>query len=910
MKKLAGILILIMLVVLSGCTMLSPASLEKAEKLRDKDKLDQAIEVYEALIDEDEENLEAWFGLAETYMEMESFLESADTLNQTAEVILGEFDSDEDEFEDAFDDLYGYLEDLDEESVDYDGEYDQIAELMALYAEDVDDRLDISDIGFIYDYATTIVGISLPNRSMMRWEQSGQLLQSELEALGYVVALEYANDSVEEQVEEIRDMIDNQCDVLVIGAVDGHELTDILETAKKAHITVIAYDQLIYDSADVDYYVSFDHYDVGTLQGEYIVSMISELEADSPYNLEIFAGDSESDTTALFYEGAMDVLRPYIQSGQLVVSSDEIEMDNVLTEGWRYDVAYDRMAMLIDDYYEDETVDFVLSPRDSISQGIVDALLDMGYGSYTKPMPYITGQGCDRPSVEDIMEGKQAMSIYQDVHVLADETVQMITAIVERETPEINDDESFDNGEVVVPTFLCQSTVVDINNYEAVLIETGVYSSDELDGNRQVISYALDNTELPELSEGVEVEGYLGAGSVIYYLFIPESDGMYMIESTGDTDTYGTLYHEDSYITENDDSGDGGNFQVQGMLEGGETYTVQVSGYSDSDTGNFTIIVSQPYDADEATSLRVNVPENGFIFAGDEIYYTFVPEMSGVYGLGTTGDTDTYGSLYQNGQLLTANDDRYDSNFHIEYYLIEGETYFIVVEGYSESTTGDYAMLVEAINTDFSDGDQVLALEQESYAYLVPGGINYFTFVPEESGTYYFESHGEIDNVASLYEAGDNISYNDDGGDSGNFKIEAYLVAGIPYMLEVEGFGDTTEGAYYVTVSMYQNTTLSLVDAETVYVNQPLERHLEMGAFDVYAFTPNHNGTYTISTSSELDTFGELYRDGMFIDDNDDGGYDMNMSMTVDMDAGVEYTIVVSGYSESTEGYYTLVVED
>lgn len=911
MKRLTGILILILMMVLSSCTMLSPASLEKAEKLRDSDKTEKAIEVYEELIEEDEENFDAWFGLTETYIETKSFLEAAETLNDLSEVVIDELDSDDDEFEDAFDDLYGYLEDLNEEEVEYDGEYDQIAALMTVYQEEVDDRLDISDIGFIYDYMTTIIGISLPTRSLEYWGQSGQGLSDQLESLGYIVNLEYANDDVEEQIEEIEAMIENQCDVLVIAPIDGHALNDVLEKAKDEHITVIAYDRMIFDTEFVDYMVAADDYQTGVLQGEYIIDMMNQIEADGPFHMELFAGPEDSEKSTMFFDGAMEALESYIQSGQLIVSSDEVAIEDVATEGWRYDMAYTRMSILLEDYYDDDKVSFVLSPNDSISQGVVDALLDDGYGSYTRPMPIITGQDCALESLHDIIEGKQAMSVFNDVNNMIDATVHMIEDVVEGETPEITDDQTYDNGVIVIPTYACAPVVVDVNNYEGVLIDSGYYYAEELDSyGSQVISYALGNTEVPELEVDTQVDYYLSSGEIVYYLFTPEVDGLYFIESLGYVDTYGELYLDDEFIDDNDDGGDESNFRIQGLLEAGQTYSIVVYGYSEESSGDISVIITQPFDMSRAVNIRADEPIDGYIYEGESVYYRFTPETSGVYGLGTSGDTDTYGTLYFEGQTLYTNDDYDDGNFYIETYMLGGETYDIIVEGYSESTTGDYVMLIEALYVNDGDTDMTLGLDETNYMYLTPENTNYFTFIPDESAIYFIQSHGDLDTVASIYQGSDMIAYNDDGGNSGNFMLEVNLDAGTEYVVEVSGYSDYTEGAYSVTVSLSENAMLTFENSETIYANQPEEYYLEMGALDVYSFTPDSSGTYTFTTEGILDTFGDLYLDGDLLDSNDDGGEDMNFMIEWNLTAGTTYMIVVSGYDESEEGFYDIIVED
>src|SRR4029079_15342667 len=146
-------------------------------------------------------------------------------------------------------------------------------------------------------------------------------------------------------------------------------------------IKVIAYDRLIKKTANVDYYATFDNFGVGVLQGGYIEKALGLKDGKGPFNIELFGGSPDDNNAFFFYNGAMSVLKPYIDSGKLVVRSKQVGMDKVSTLRWDGAVAQARMDNLLSAYYTKDRVDAVLSPYDGLSIGILSSLKGVGYGS-------------------------------------------------------------------------------------------------------------------------------------------------------------------------------------------------------------------------------------------------------------------------------------------------------------------------------------------------------------------------------------------------------------------------------------------------------------------------------------------------------------------------------------------------
>ena len=321
------------------------------------------------------------------------------------------------------------------------------------------------------------VGISMPTKDLQRWNQDGDYIASQLEALGYEVDLQYAANDVATQVAQIENMINSGCDVLIIAAIESSSLGDALDMADEAGVAVIAYDRLIYESNDVDYYVTFNNYMVGQLQGDYIADTLELYKNPGPFYIEITAGDPGDNNAFLFYQGAMDALSYYIDNGQLVVVSGQTDFEDVATASWSTENSQTRAEQIINLYYSDGTqIDAWLCSNDSTALGVENALA----ANYTGPYPIITGQDCDIANIKNMLDGKQAMSMFKDTRTLAYQAVVMADEILSGQVVEVNDTVTYDNGELVVPTYLVEPVVVDINNYYEILIDSGYYTEYDL----------------------------------------------------------------------------------------------------------------------------------------------------------------------------------------------------------------------------------------------------------------------------------------------------------------------------------------------------------------------------------------------------------------------------------------------
>jgi putative multiple sugar transport system substrate-binding protein len=324
------------------------------------------------------------------------------------------------------------------------------------------------------------IGIAMPTKSSERWVNDGDNMVKQFQALGYKTDLQYGEDVIENQVSQIENMITKGVKLLVIASIDGESLTDVLQKAHDAGIPVIAYDRLIKKSEYVDYYATFDNFKVGVLQASYIEDKLGLKDGKGPFNIELFAGSPDDNNATFFFNGAMSILQPYIDSGKLVVKSGQTKFEQVATLRWDGGVAQSRMDNLLSASYTSAKVDAVLSPYDGISIGILSSLKGVGYGSGDKPLPVITGQDAEVASVKSIIAGEQTQTVYKDTRELAKVTVAMTDSILNGKKVEVNDEKTYNNGVKVVPSYLLNPVSVDKANYKEILVDGGYYTEDQL----------------------------------------------------------------------------------------------------------------------------------------------------------------------------------------------------------------------------------------------------------------------------------------------------------------------------------------------------------------------------------------------------------------------------------------------
>lgn len=325
------------------------------------------------------------------------------------------------------------------------------------------------------------IGVSMPNLALERWKRDGTNVKTVLENSGYNVDLQYGEGNVNIQVNQIENMISKNCKFLIIAPIDSKSLTNILKKAKEQDVKIIAYDRLITDTKDVDYYVTFDNIKVGEIQGKYIENALNLKNSDKSFNIEFFMGDQADENARTFYRGVINILKPYIDSGKLKVPSEQIDFEKVATPGWETIKAQQRMDNIYTSKYSDGTkLDAVVATSDCLALGVINSLTQV-YKDQGMSFPIITGQDCDKANVNHIIKGKQSFSILKDTRKLAEGSLNIVDSIYEQKPLEIN--KTYNNGIKEIATYTYEPVVVNKENYKELLINSKFYKEEDFKNN-------------------------------------------------------------------------------------------------------------------------------------------------------------------------------------------------------------------------------------------------------------------------------------------------------------------------------------------------------------------------------------------------------------------------------------------
>ncbi len=333
--------------------------------------------------------------------------------------------------------------------------------------------------GSTTDTAKTIA-ISMPSESVERWKLDAENMKKGLEAKGYTVDIQYADDDPKKQASQIESFLAAQADCIVVAAADSKELTTAVKAAGNAGIPVIAYDRLLMDTDAVTYYAAFDQKGIGTAIGKAIAQKagLDALGDDEYKTIEFFMGPSDDPNAAKLYDGLMEVIQPYLDTGKLVCKTERTSFEHTAIADWSQETAQQWCENYLAGYYADEELDICAAAFDGFAYGCKEALLKAGYTEANWPV--VSGQSCEIAACQNILDGTQSFSVYKDSRVLAERCVSMVEAAVNGTEAEINDTEQYDNGKMVVPAYLCEPVVVDADNLQEVLVDSGYYTKEEL----------------------------------------------------------------------------------------------------------------------------------------------------------------------------------------------------------------------------------------------------------------------------------------------------------------------------------------------------------------------------------------------------------------------------------------------
>ena len=325
------------------------------------------------------------------------------------------------------------------------------------------------------------IAISMPAQSVQRWVSDSEKMKQELEAKGYEVDIQFAEDDPKQQAAQMESFVQEKADCIIVVPIDSKELTAAAEEAKKAEIPVIAYDRLLMDTDAIYYYATFDHKGVGRMIGQKIERQagLEDLSNGAYKTIEFFMGDQEDSDYNLIYQGLMEVLQPYLDDGRLICKSGRTSFEDTSISEWSQETAREWCKNYLAGYYTDEELDICATAYDGFAYGCKEALQAAGY--IDDNWPVISGQDCEMQACRNILDGTQSFSVYKDSGLLAQKCVAMIDAVISEIEPEINDTEQYHNHVLTVPTYVCTPVAVDKDNLQEVLIDSGYYTKEQIE---------------------------------------------------------------------------------------------------------------------------------------------------------------------------------------------------------------------------------------------------------------------------------------------------------------------------------------------------------------------------------------------------------------------------------------------
>ena len=334
------------------------------------------------------------------------------------------------------------------------------------------------------------VGIVLPTKDEPRWLQDQAQFENILGEAGFTNQVLFSQGSSATEKTNVETLISQGIDVLIICAQDGAAAAAAVEEAKDAGVTVIAYDRLITGTEAVDYYVTFNSFAVGQAQGQYLIDNAPE---GTNVPLYLYAGAATDNNAFIFFEGAWSVLQPKIADGTFKIENSseaeglkdkaELTRDEIasiigqVTTDWDFNTAKSKAEANLTAVGADAKGDvLVLAPNDGTSRSIADVFAaDKDVTSYV-----ITGQDSEKASVQYIIDGKQAMTVFKDTRTLAADSVAMALSILKGETPVT--DTTYNNEKIDVPAKETSIVVVTKDNVKEALIDSGYYDAAEFTG--------------------------------------------------------------------------------------------------------------------------------------------------------------------------------------------------------------------------------------------------------------------------------------------------------------------------------------------------------------------------------------------------------------------------------------------
>ncbi|WP_167568719.1 D-xylose ABC transporter substrate-binding protein [Brevibacillus migulae] len=304
-----------------------------------------------------------------------------------------------------------------------------------------------------------VIGMSMDTLKEERWQKDRDIFIAKVAELGGEVKALAADGNDATQLSQAEQLISQGVDVLVVIPHNAEATAPIVEKAHKEGIKVISYDRLIKNS-DVDYYLSFDNVRVGEMQAQAIVEK-------APKGNYVYIGGADTDNNAhMFKEGAMNVLKPLVDKGDIKIVYDQFSKD------WKPEEALKNMENALTANNND--VQAVVAANDGTAGGAIQALTAQGLAG---KIP-VSGQDADLAAVQRIAEGTQTMTVYKPITAIASKAAEMAVALARGET--VQADKKVNNGKIDVPSILLDPIAVTKDNLADTVIKDGFHKLEDV----------------------------------------------------------------------------------------------------------------------------------------------------------------------------------------------------------------------------------------------------------------------------------------------------------------------------------------------------------------------------------------------------------------------------------------------
>lgn len=334
-----------------------------------------------------------------------------------------------------------------------------------------------------------LIGVVLPS-SFVRWVNDGNALSSAITASNYRCTVLTGDDTSKRDIANIKTLMDAGMKALIIAPVNNDAaFLESLASAKAAGVKIVSFDRLITNSADVDFYASFDNTKVGEIMGQYLVERAGTAKSIPLY---LYAGSRTDNNAILFFKGGWNKLQPKIADGTFLIQNSAVAknvsgtldltrdqilsiFDEISITNWDPSIASDlaKGDIAVPDAVKGGV--FILAPNDATGRSIYDAFkADAAVTSIV-----ITGQDAEKPSVQRIIDDTQSMTIFKNTRTLSEETARIAIALVEGKSPQV--DAQINNGKINVPSRLLTATRVTKLTVKADLIDSGYYKASDFD---------------------------------------------------------------------------------------------------------------------------------------------------------------------------------------------------------------------------------------------------------------------------------------------------------------------------------------------------------------------------------------------------------------------------------------------